>query len=92
VLMVVSLFAAILPARAWIQLRHHFAFQFSSIPGARGRPLLGPSPALIVISVSMPPLMPPLRFFQGKCCAYPFGKKKGAIFGMEGLVVNADTG
>jgi hypothetical protein len=26
-------------------------------------------------------------YFQGKCCAYPFGKKKGAIFGMEGVVV-----
>jgi hypothetical protein len=36
--------------------------------------------------------MPPPRFFQGKCCAYPFGKKKGAIFGMEGVVVNADVG
>jgi hypothetical protein len=35
---------------------------------------------------------PLLRFFQGKCCAYPFGKKKGAIFGMEGVVVNADVG
>jgi hypothetical protein len=22
-------------------------------------------------------------FFQGKCCAYPFEKKKGAIFGVE---------
>jgi hypothetical protein len=32
-------------------------------------------------------------FFQGKCCAYPFGKKKGAIiFGMEGVVVNTDAG
>jgi hypothetical protein len=31
-------------------------------------------------------------FFQGKCCTYPFGKKKGAIFGMEGVVVNADVG
>jgi hypothetical protein len=56
VLIVVSLFAAISPARARIQLRHCFAFQFSSIPGAWGRPLLGPSPALIVISVSTPPL------------------------------------
>jgi hypothetical protein len=35
---------------------------------------------------------PLLRFFQGKCCAYPFGKKKGARFGMEGVVVNADVG
>jgi hypothetical protein len=30
-------------------------------------------------------------FFQGKCCAYPFEKKKGAIFGMKGVVVNADA-
>jgi hypothetical protein len=59
-------------------------FRFSSIPGARGRPLLGPSPVLIVVSISTPPL----RFFQGKCYAYPFGKKKGAIFGMEGVAVN----
>jgi hypothetical protein len=29
--------------------------------------------------------------FQGKCCAYPFEKKR-AIFGIEGVVVNADTG
>jgi hypothetical protein len=57
---VVSLFATISPTRARIQLRHRFAFQFSSIPGARGRPLLGPSLALIVVSVSTPPL----RFFK----------------------------
>jgi hypothetical protein len=31
-------------------------------------------------------------FFQRKCCAYPFGKKKGAIFGMEGVLVNVDAG
>jgi hypothetical protein len=31
-------------------------------------------------------------FFQGNCCAYPFEKKKGAIFGMEGVAVNADAG
>jgi hypothetical protein len=30
--------------------------------------------------------------FLRKCCAYPFRKKKGAIFGMEGVVVNADAG
>jgi hypothetical protein len=59
-------------------LRHRFAFRFSSISGARGRPLLGPSSALIVISVSTPPLTPPLRFFlQGKCCTYSFRKKRG---------------
>jgi hypothetical protein len=52
-----------------------------------GRPLHGPSPALIIVSVSTPLL----RFFQGKCCTYPFGKKKGAIFGMEAVVVNADA-
>jgi hypothetical protein len=62
VLIVVSLFTAISPARARIQLRHRFAFRFSSIPGARGRLLLGPSPALIVVSVSTPPL----RFFSRK--------------------------
>jgi hypothetical protein len=62
-LIVVSLFAAISPARAQIQLRHRFAFWFSSIPGVRGRPLLGPSLGLIVVSVSILPLMPPLRFF-----------------------------
>jgi hypothetical protein len=61
VLIVVSLFAAISPARARIQLRHHFAFWFSSILGVRGRPQLGPSPTLIVVSVFMPPLTPPLR-------------------------------
>jgi hypothetical protein len=68
-------------------LQHRFAFRFSSIPGAQGHPLLGPSYVLIVISVSTPPL----RFFQGKCYAYPFGKKKG-VFGMKGVVVNADAG
>jgi hypothetical protein len=61
-LIVVSLFSAISPARARIQLRHRFAFRFSSIPGARGRLLLGPSPALIVASVSTPPL----HFFSRK--------------------------
>jgi hypothetical protein len=35
--------------------------------------------------------MPTFRFFQGNCCAYPFRKKKGAIFGMEGVAVNADA-
>jgi hypothetical protein len=43
-------------------LRHRFVFRFSSIPGARGHPLLGPSPALIVVSVSTPPL----SFFSRK--------------------------
>jgi hypothetical protein len=65
-LIVVSLFAAILPARTRIKLRHCFVFQFSLIPGAQGRPLLAPSPALIVVSVSTPPLTPPLRFFSRK--------------------------
>jgi hypothetical protein len=58
------------------------------MPGARGRLLLGPSPTLIVVSVSTPPL----RFFQGNFCAYLFEKKKGAIFGMEGVAVNVNTG
>jgi hypothetical protein len=62
VLIVVSLFAAISSARAQIQLRHRFTFRFSLIPGARGHPLLGHSPALIVVFVSMPPL----RFFSRK--------------------------
>jgi hypothetical protein len=62
-LIVISLFASISPARTQIQLRHHFTFWFSSIPGARGHPLLGPSLALIAVSVSTPPLTPPLHFF-----------------------------
>jgi hypothetical protein len=62
-LIVVSLFAAISPARTRIQLWHRFAFGFSSIPGAWGHPLLGLSPALVVVSVSTPPLTPPLYFF-----------------------------
>jgi hypothetical protein len=62
------LLTAISPARVRIHLRHRFTLRFSSIRGAQGRPLLGPSPALIVVSVSTPPLTPPLRFFQGKCC------------------------
>jgi hypothetical protein len=37
-------------------LRHRFVFRFYSIPGAQGRPLLGPSLALIVVPVSTPPL------------------------------------
>jgi hypothetical protein len=55
-LIIVSLFTAISPAGTRIQLRHHFAFWCYSIPGVRGRPLLGPSPTLIVVFVSMPPL------------------------------------
>jgi hypothetical protein len=74
-LIVVSLFAAISPAHVQIQLQHRL-FRFSSIPSARGRPLLGRSPTLIVVSVSMPPLC---FFLRGKFCAYPFGKKKGAV-------------
>jgi hypothetical protein len=54
-------------------LRHHFAFRFSSILGARGHQLLGLSLALIVISISTPPLL----FFNGKWYAYPFRNKKG---------------
>jgi hypothetical protein len=55
-LIIISLFAAISTARAQIQLRHRFAFWFISIPGARSHPLLGTSPALIIVSVSTPPL------------------------------------
>jgi hypothetical protein len=68
-LIFISLFVAISPARARIQSRHRFAFRFSSISGARGRPLLGLSPALVVVSISTPPLTPPLTF----------GKKKGVV-------------
>jgi hypothetical protein len=56
VLINVSLFAAISLAHARIQLRHRFVFWFSSILGARGHPLLGPSLTLIVVSISTPPL------------------------------------
>jgi hypothetical protein len=58
-------------------------FRFSSIPGARSHLLLGPSPALIIVFVSTPPL----RFFFKER-----RKKKGAIFGMEGVVINVDAG
>jgi hypothetical protein len=95
--------------------------------------LLGPSPALIVVSLfaaisrgtRADPVAAPLRvpvlldpgcagssaawpltgahrrlclhassalLFQGKFCTYQFRKKKGAIFAMKGVVVNADTG
>jgi hypothetical protein len=37
--------------------------------------LLGPSPVLIVVSICTPRL----HFFPGKCCAYRFRKKKGAV-------------
>jgi hypothetical protein len=48
---VVSIFAAISSERAQIQLRHRIAIGFSSlIHGVQGHPLLGPSPALIVVS------------------------------------------
>jgi hypothetical protein len=76
-LIVVSLFAAILPARTRIKLRHRFVFRFSLIPGARGRPLLAPSPALIVVSVSTPPLTPPLRFFSRKVLGLSIQKEEG---------------
>jgi hypothetical protein len=42
-LIIISLFAAISPARARIQLQHRFAFRFSSILGVWGHLLLGPS-------------------------------------------------
>jgi hypothetical protein len=71
-------------------LRHRFAFRFFSIPGARGRLLLGPLPVLIIGSVSTPPL----RFFSRKLLRLSIRKEeiKGAIFGMEGAAVNADAG
>jgi hypothetical protein len=56
VVIIISPFAAILPACAWIQLWHRFAFWFSLIPGAWGHSLLGPSPTLIVVFVFTPPL------------------------------------
>jgi hypothetical protein len=77
---VVSLFAAISPARARIQLRHRFAFWFSSIPGARGRLLLGPSLALIVISVSTPPL----RYFKQTVPLIHSERIKGQYLGWRG--------
>jgi hypothetical protein len=70
-LIVVSLFAAISPAHVQIQLRHRL-FRFSSIPSARGRPLLGRSPTLIVVSVSMPPL----RFFCEESSALIHSEKR----------------
>jgi hypothetical protein len=74
-LIIVSLFAAISPAHAWIQLRHRLAFRFSSIPGAWGRPLLGPLPALIVISVSTPPL----RFFKESDALIHSKRRRGQL-------------
>jgi hypothetical protein len=78
-LIVVSLFAAISPAHVRIQLRHRFAFRFSSIPGARGRLLLGPSLALIIVSVSTPPLTPLLRFFKESAVLIHSERRKGRL-------------
>jgi hypothetical protein len=83
-LIVVSLFAAILLARAWIQLWHRFAFWFSSITGVRGRLLLGPSPALIVVSVSVPTLMPHLRFFKESDALIHSERRRGDGMGRGG--------
>jgi hypothetical protein len=81
-LIVVSLFAAISPAHVRIQLRHRFAFRFSSIPGARGRLLLGPSLALIIVSVSTPPL----RFFSRKVLCLSMRKEeRGNIWDVGGI-------
>jgi riboflavin transporter FmnP len=81
-LIVVSLFSAISLAHARIQLRHRFAFRFSSIPGARGHLLLGPSPALIVVSV----YTPPLRFFSKESAAFIHSeRRKGQYLGWRGL-------
>jgi hypothetical protein len=65
-------------------------FQFSLILGAQGCLLLGSSPALIIVSVSTPPL----RFFSRKPLRLSIRKEeiKGAIFGMKGVAVNADAG
>jgi hypothetical protein len=73
VLIVVSLLVAISPACAWIQLRHCFVFRFSSIPGAQGRPLLGPSPTLIVVSVSTLHL----RFFKESVALIHSERRRG---------------
>jgi hypothetical protein len=54
-------------------------FWFSSIPGVWGRPLLGPSPVLIVVSVSTPPLTPPLHFFSRKVLRLSIRKEEGAV-------------
>jgi hypothetical protein len=75
-LIVISLFPSISLARARIQLRHCFAFRFSSISGARGRPLLGASPALIIVSVSTPPLTPPLHFFCKESAALSHSERR----------------
>jgi hypothetical protein len=76
-LIIISLFAAISPARARIQLQHRFAFRFSSILGVWGHPLLGPSPALIVVSVSKPLLTPPPCFFSRKVLHLSIRKEEG---------------
>jgi hypothetical protein len=70
-------------------LRHRFVFWFSSILGARGRPQLGLSPALIVVSVSTPPLH---FFFKESAALIHSERRKGQVFGMDGVVVNADEG
>jgi hypothetical protein len=45
-------------------------FQFSSIPGALGHLLLGPSPALIIVSVSTPSLTVVRNEESVVCCAF----------------------
>jgi hypothetical protein len=93
VLIIVSLFAAISPARARIQLRHRFVFRFSSIPGTWGRPLLGPSPTLIVVSISKPPLTPPLHPFKEIAALIHSERRRGRLnIHFAKWIVNADAG
>jgi hypothetical protein len=49
------------------------------ILGAQGRPLLGPLPALIIISIFTPPLMPPLCFFSRNVLCLSIQKEEGAV-------------
>jgi hypothetical protein len=60
-------------------LWHRFAFGFSSIPGAWGHPLLGLSPALVVVSVSTPPLTPPLYFFKESSALILSERRRGRL-------------
>jgi hypothetical protein len=50
-------------------------------PGCAGRPLLGPSPALIVVSVSTPPLR---FFFKESDALIHSERRKGQYLGWRG--------
>jgi hypothetical protein len=79
VLIIVSLFVAISPARTRIQLRHCFAF---GSPRSRVREVVRYLAPHRHSSSSLSPRLLShflFSFFQGKCCAYPFGKKKGRL-------------